>query len=148
MRHLLNHPSLAGILSVLVSVLVVKVSPNWVANFYAFNIGTMAGTAFTLLGFLVAAVTILLTLRDRPFLVALQRDRPTLWKQAVSEMFVTTNLLAVFGLTSMLFGGSIPSATDYPQYRELFLGCYVFLFTLSVFQIGKTISVLHGIAKF
>lgn len=147
MRHLLNRPYLAAVLSAAVAVAVVWGMPNWTYAFYKQNFAAMPGIAFTLLGFLVAAVTILLTLRDRPFLQALQRDRPELWKQAIAEFFVTTYLLALFGLVVLVLGSSIPSE-EYQVYRVIFLIGYMILFNLSTIQMAKVIAVLHGISKY
>lgn len=147
MRSLLNRPSLAAIISAAIALVVVLVAPLWAEGFYKQSYAGLPGTAFTLLGFLVAAVTILLTIRDRPFLLALQAQRPILWKQVVNEFFVTSYLIAIFGLVIIIFGWQLPDDT-FPIWKRLFLFSYLALFNLSVLQMAKTIFVLHSLAKF
>lgn len=146
MRSLLNRPDLAAIISAAVALAVTWAAPLWVEGFYRQSYSGLPGMAFTLLGFLVAAVTILLTIRDRPFLQALQSQRPELWKKLINEFFVTTYLFAIFGLVTILFGWQIPS-DEYTVWKRIFLFSYFSLFTLSALQMAKTIFVLHSVAK-
>jgi len=146
MRHFLNNPGLAAILSAIVALGTVFLAPAWAEGFYKQSYATIPSTTFTLLGFLIAAVTILLTIRDRPFLQALQQQRPELWKQIVNEFFVTSYLIAVFGLIAMLFGWQLPS-NEYFVYKQVFLFSYLALLYLTIVQMAKTIYVLHTLAK-
>lgn len=146
MKSLLNRPGLAALMAAVTALAVVLAAPIWAEGFYKQSFTNLPGTAFTLLGFLVAAVTILLTIRDRPFLKALQTQRPELWRQVINEFFVTSYLIAVFGLVTISLGWQFP-ADLYPYWRRVFLFSYMALFNLSAIQIAKTIFVLHSIAK-
>ncbi|WP_135230484.1 hypothetical protein [Deinococcus fonticola] len=146
MRSLLNRPEPTAVVAGVVALLSVLVAPVWAEGFYKQSYAGVPGTAFTLLGFLVAAVTILLTIRDRPFLQALQAQRPELWKQVINEFFLTSYLIAAFGLVVMVFGWQYPAELAL-GWKRLFLFSYIALFALSALQMAKTIYVLHAIAK-
>lgn len=146
MIYLLNYRSLAGWISVIVAVFASWLALDGIDSLYTKIQGSLSGTAFTMLGFLLAAVTLLLTIQDRPFVIEIKRHRPEIWNQVISEFFSTTYLFGIIGLLTLFLGGQT-SYQDIEFYKHVFLGSMVFLVLLSIIQVTKIIYLLRVLSK-
>ena len=146
MVYLLNYRSLAGWISFVIAILLVWFVLDGVDSLYTKIQNTLSGTAFTMLGFLLASVTLLLTIQDRPFVVEIKRHRPEIWNQVISEFFSTTYLFGIIGLLTLFLSGQT-IYQDIEIYRRIFLGSMTFLVLLSIIQVAKIIYLLRVLSK-
>lgn len=146
MRQLLNRPNLAAYISLCFALLGAWIAPGALSAIYLNIHDTLAGTAFTMLGFLLAAITLLLTIQDRPFIISLKQVRPEIWIQVTREFFITTYLFGIIGII-VLFIGDTKIYGVYVWSLYTFISSLTFLTVFSIIQVSKIIYLLRILSR-
>lgn len=112
---------------------------------YSSNASSLSSVLFSLLGFVVAAFAIIVSLFDRGMFQRIAQADNNLGDQIIMVLSNTSKILAVFGFVLLL------TSTLKIQHQPLWIqisytAVYTFLFILSTLQVAKVIYVLERAA--
>jgi hypothetical protein len=146
MTFLLNRPTASYIIAILFAIVVgllrvLYVSLNPIYD--SLDVSAM----LSLLGFVIAAFTILISVQDRGFMQKIAEGEGNLWSLLFSEFFNTSRLLGGFTIFLLLTSGA--KDAQLPNLLErVYYAAYTFFLIASIIQVSKAVYILERVASF
>jgi hypothetical protein len=101
----------------------------------------------SLLGFVIAAFTILISVQDRGFMQKIAEGEGNLWALLFSEFFNTSRLLGGFTIFLLLTSGA--KDAQLPNLLErVYYASFTFFLVASIIQVSKAVYILERVASF
>ncbi|MFN4251453.1 hypothetical protein [Deinococcus sp.] len=117
------------LVTAVLSIAIVLTIPDvTIQKFIKNSLPAIPGVAFSLFGFAITAVSILVSLKGSPFFTLMQRQNFILWKNLISTFLQEAGLYAVFGLFTLIV--SVDDMASFKGNTDLaakFIYCFLFL---------------------
>ncbi len=148
MTFLLDQPRMTFWISVLlaeISILYPSIYMKLLPIYEAME-GILAGTMFSLLGFVIAGLAIVISVQGSGLVKYISEKKPSLWKQLLAVFSNTAKLLTVAAFALLIMNGLDFGKDTYFLIIVIYVALFTFVLSLTVIQITKIIFVLEQIA--
>ncbi len=140
-----DYPSL--ITSAIISVGAVSAFPDYVRQKYLESFGGIPSTALALMGFVLTAAAIVVSVQDKGMIRLFKKHRNDLWVMTKKVFFLTARVLGLLSILVFVLGDSplvsCPCAGRTSAIGEkIYLALIALMLVFSIFQINKMIYVL------
>ncbi len=148
MTLLLDNPRLTPLLALLCAVLA-GMHPkiyDVLLPIYESMESILAGTMFSLLGFVIAGLSIVISLQSSGLVKYLSEQKPGLWKQLLAVFSNTAKILTVAAFSLLIVNGLDFTVKSFYLTKFVYVVVFTFGLALVIMQIAKIIYILETIA--
>ena len=146
MTFLLNKPLSSYLIAVLFAI-AVGLLPSLYVSLDPIYKSLDVSSMLSILGFVIAAFTILVSVQDRGFMQKISEGDGNLWLSLFSEFFNTSRFLGGFTIFLLLTSG-VKDMELSSLLERLYYALFTFFFVASIIQVSKTVYILERVASF
>lgn len=144
---LVDWPLLQYVVAAALALLVALVVPESALRlFVKSSLPAIPGVAFSLFGFAITAISIMVTLKGMPYFDVLQRQNFRVWKALIGSFIHEASLFALFGLLALIIPADIVPKAEGIPFLALKLG-YLFLLFLVALATVSAVYMLRLVAN-
>jgi len=112
---------------------------------------SLPGTVFSILGFIIAAIAIIVSLRSVGLMKYVYEWKRSWWDKLVNQYFFTSKILALFGFCLLIFSG-VTFSKCHDMYPCGFLErgyymAFMFLLIFSSLHVLKCVLILEAVVQ-
>ena len=142
----LNHPWLMVVIALLFWVLIFTIDFAFVPGLHRAFVRGLPGALISVMGFIIAAAAIALSIQDRGNLRTLTEYRPDLWNRLMGVFFAAAKSLGLFAVYLLLID-QFPRGSWHPALVKLVHSVSLTWFALVIMQVGTSIYALEQAAR-
>ena len=142
----LNRPALVWLMASLAGVLAYLFHAPWIANLHKVFVEQLPGALLSVMGFILAAATIVVSVRNQGLLKVFADVRPDLWNKLMAQFFVTAKTSGIYALYLLLLGQASVQ-TWQNTIAKVIQSVSIFGFVLLVLQIATAIYAMEVASK-
>lgn len=140
-----DYPALG--VSAAIAIGMVLLTPGYVKQKYLTSFEGIPSTALALMGFVLAAAAIVVSVQDKGMIRLYKQHRPDLWRMTKRVFFLTARILGLLSIAVFILGDGPLIGCQYGSswqvaQERIFLCTVVFALIFSIFQLNKMIYVL------
>lgn len=125
---------------------------EWLKATYDKLFVSLPGTVFSVLGFIITAIAIIVSLRDIGLMQHIYTLKRDWWDKLVKQFFSTSKVLALFGFCLLLFSGVVFSSCHAVYICSLldrvYYMSFMFLLIFSSLNVLKCVLILEAVVQF